>query len=57
MAKQVIDRGSIPGDGTGDALYDASGKINANFTELYDLDARLSDNALGNGASMIAMEF
>jgi hypothetical protein len=35
MAQQIIDRGTIPNDGTGDTAYVFSGKINANFTELY----------------------
>lgn len=40
MAKQVINIGSAPNDGTGDSARNAGSKINANFTELYDgLDA------------------
>ena len=35
MAKQVLNVGTNPNDGTGDTLRDASVKINANFTELY----------------------
>lgn len=37
MAKQDIDLGSAPNDGTGDTLRDAGGKINHNFTELYGI--------------------
>lgn len=35
MAKQTINRGSSAGDGTGENLYNAFGKVNDNFTELY----------------------
>lgn len=37
MSKEVIGTGSSPNDGTGDALRAGAQKINANFTELYDL--------------------
>ena len=36
MAKQVINTGTVPDDGTGDTLRNAFVKTNANFTELYD---------------------
>ena len=35
MAKQIIDRGLVAGDGTGDTGFVGTGKINDNFTELY----------------------
>ena len=35
MARQGINTGSAPNDGTGDNLRAAGGKINDNFTELY----------------------
>jgi hypothetical protein len=35
MVHQVINNGSVPGDGTGDTLYAAFAKVNANETELY----------------------
>lgn len=35
MTQQTINRGTTAGDGTGESLYDAFGKINANFTEVY----------------------
>lgn len=35
MAKQELDRGTIAGDGTGEVLYDAFGKVINNFDELY----------------------
>lgn len=35
MAQQIINIGTIGGDGTGDTIYDGGAKINANFTELY----------------------
>ena len=36
MAKQLIDIGTSPNDGTGDTLRDSFGKINDNFDEIYD---------------------
>ncbi len=36
MAKQVINIGTNPNDGTGDTIRDGGVKINDNFTELYD---------------------
>jgi hypothetical protein len=35
MAQQLLNRGTTPGDGTGESLFDGVGKTNANFTELY----------------------
>ena len=37
MAKQIIDIGSAPNDGTGDKLRDAFDKTKDNFDELYDV--------------------
>jgi len=37
MAKQTINIGAIPDDGTGDSLRAGMNKINLNFTELYGL--------------------
>ncbi len=36
MAKQTINIGTTPNDGTGDALRNAFTKVNENFTEVYD---------------------
>jgi hypothetical protein len=36
MAKQTIDIGTAPNDGTGDTLRISFGKINDNFTETYE---------------------
>ena len=44
MARQVIGTGTTANDGTGDNLRSGGTKINANFTELYDL--------LGNGTTL-----
>jgi hypothetical protein len=44
MTKQTINTGAGANDGTGDSLRDGAGKVNNNFTELY--------NALGNGSSL-----
>lgn len=35
MARQILDRGTVGNDGTGDDLYTGAGKINDNFEELY----------------------
>lgn len=48
MAKQVINTGTVPDDGTGDNLRNAFVKVNANFTELYDYNANTSN---GGGLS------
>jgi len=37
MAKQTINTGTVANDGTGDTLRTAGTKINANFTELYNI--------------------
>ncbi|MBO6572142.1 MAG: hypothetical protein JJ958_06810 [Balneola sp.] len=38
MAKQILNKGTHPNDGTGDTLREMYGKVNDNFTELYDKD-------------------
>lgn len=50
MAKQTIDRGTGAGNGDGEVLYDAFGKVNANFTELYDYDTSLGQQG---GAALV----
>lgn len=42
MAKQVINNGTIAGDGTGENLFSAFDKVNDNFTEVYDEKAPLA---------------
>ena len=37
MAKQIINIGSSPNDGTGDPLRDSFDKTNDNFTDLYNV--------------------
>ena len=49
MAQQVINIGSVANDGTGDPLRDAFGKINENFTELYQDDAGDVNSVTGSG--------
>ena len=44
MAKQIIDLGEQPNDGSGDPLRDAGSKINSNFTEIYTI--------FGNGTTL-----
>ena len=36
MSQQLINVGTVPNDGTGDALRDGMIKVNSNFTELYN---------------------
>ena len=36
MAKKVIGIGTVPNDGTGDSIRVGMGKVNDNFTEVYD---------------------
>jgi len=43
MTQQVINIGTNPNDGTGDALRTAFSKINQNFTEVYDATIQLSE--------------
>lgn len=45
MAQQTIGIGSSPNDGTGDDLRTGGGKINANFTELYDRTKAFASDA------------
>ena len=44
MAKQTINKGSVPNDNTGDTLRDGASKINANFNEVY--------TSLGDGTTI-----
>jgi len=46
MAKQTINIGSSPNDGTGDPLRDAMDKTNDNFTELYNGAGGVADGAV-----------
>ncbi len=51
MAKNVINRGSLPNDGTGDNLRLGAEKINSNFTEIY---TAIGDGTNINGTIKIA---
>ena len=44
MAKQVINTGTTPNDGTGDSMRTGGSKMNANFTEVY--------TTFGNGTTL-----
>ena len=46
MTKQVLNRGTIANDGTGDTLRTAGLKINANFDELYQFLGSKTDGTL-----------
>jgi hypothetical protein len=45
MAKQTINIGTIPNDGTGDPIRSAFAKVNQNFTEVYDIAQSAYDYA------------
>ncbi len=47
MAQQIIDVGANANDGTGDSLYEAGQKINANFEELFEI-LRLAEQVFLN---------
>ena len=53
MTKQVLNRGTIANDGTGDTLRTASQKINENFDELYEY---LGGNTNGTLSTQIGIE-
>lgn len=42
MSKQVINHGTVAGDGTGESIFNAFDKCNDNFTELYAADVTLT---------------
>jgi hypothetical protein len=48
MAKQLLNRGSAPNDGTGDGLRTGAEKINANFSEIYSV--------LGDGDNLLTTD-
>jgi hypothetical protein len=48
-AQQVINRGTVAGDHTGEQLFTAFGKVNDNFTELY---GRPGITAIGSGLTL-----
>lgn len=48
MARQTLNRGSQPNDGTGDNLRDGADKINANFSEIYTV--------LGDGNNLLTTD-
>ena len=52
MTKQVLNRGTIANDGTGDTLRTAGLKINANFDELYQFLGGKTDGTLSNEISL-----
>ena len=52
MAKQTINVGTNPNDGTGDTLRTAGQKINSNFTEVYNASQSAFDK--GNSATVLA---
>jgi hypothetical protein len=57
MAKQTINNGTLANDNTGDTLRGASTKINANFTEIYNiLGGSTPTSTITLGASSIISE-
>lgn len=55
MAQQDINHGTIPGDGTGEIIFDSFDKCQANFDELYAYQGRLPLLTDGDGASLIGI--
>ena len=51
MAINLINRGSVANDGTGDNLRAGAEKVNANFTEIY---TAIGDGTTINGTIKIA---
>lgn len=52
MSQQDVNVGNIPNDGSGDTLRDAMIKINANFSELFNIPTRLvSSNSSSSSSS------
>jgi len=49
MAKQIINIGNQSNDGTGDSIRDAFNKVNANFSDLYNVAG------LGQGLSFLSL--
>lgn len=64
MAQQIINTGGSPADGNGDNGYTSFTKVNANFTDLYNLNSvytgafsgKPSASSSGAGATMIATD-
>lgn len=52
MARQIINIGNAPNDGSGDKLRDAFNKINANFLELYTSVAALQAQNIDTNSFM-----
>lgn len=55
MAQQIINRGTTANDGTGDSIRSAAGKINDNFTELYDVTTSNSSGIAGINVTISAI--
>jgi len=53
MGKQVINNGTVAGDGTGEIIYDAFQKCKENFDELYDKKYGVWNLAHGGGSQAI----
>jgi hypothetical protein len=56
MAKQTVNIGSVPNDGTGDPLRTAMDKINDNFDEVYRAVGGVGSNTLLNMVSNNAIQ-
>jgi hypothetical protein len=53
MAQEIINNGTVAGDGTGEILFTAFEKVNDNFTELYDKKFGVWNLAHGGGSQSI----
>lgn len=50
MSQQIIKTGTIPNDRSGDSLFAAFNKVNANFEELYTLTSSYTPTVDSNWA-------
>lgn len=57
MAKQTINIGTAPNDGTGDLHRNAFSKVNDNFTELYDAVATIASQSITATADQTVFNF
>jgi hypothetical protein len=57
MAQEIINIGTLPNDGQGDPLRVAFGKINNNFSQLYNTGWLQTDSyTVGNAASQVIFQ-
>lgn len=57
MAKEIIDIGTTPNDGTGDPLRTAFDKTNSNFTELYNSVSAFQADSTATSVGVLVQNF